>query len=101
MKLSFGGKNNQWTSSNFVLLDGQMVDYQHNTSFFSDPSVNFKWLVDKYIPVNLGRKTTSSGIFVFNADSEVELYFNCAEIPGLNNSSMAQLSLNLIFFRHN
>ena len=92
MSLTFG-KSNSWTSSNFVLLDGEMAQYQNKISFHSVPSVIFGWLIDRLEIVNLGHGTSSTGILIVNSDSDVELYYNYREIPGSKFSS----KLNFIY----
>ena len=81
MLLDFGNKNG-WSASNFVLIDGKFAPFQPKSNFNSIPSVNLQWLSDKDITLNLPKTTTSSGLFVFNSASVVELYYNNDEIKG-------------------
>ena len=82
LSLDFG-KNNRWTESSFVLIDGELAPFQPNTSFKSLPRINFAWLLNQNIPINLGQGTTSTGILVFAADSNVELFYHNARMTGM------------------
>ena len=76
------GKNKKWTESSFVLIDGQFAAFQPRLDFTSLPSMTFGWLTNQNISVDLSKRNTSTGIFIFNADSEVELYYNNAQLTG-------------------
>ena len=82
MHLDFGG-NNKWTDSSFVLIDGEFAPFQPKISFRSLPRINFGWLLNKNIPLDIGQRTTSTGILIFAADSQVELFYHSAKMSGL------------------
>ena len=81
MSLDFG-ENRRWTESSFVLTDGEFAPFQPNMSFKSLSQINFGWLLEQNISLSLGARTSSTGIFVFAADSEVRLYYHSAEMTG-------------------
>ena len=83
MWLNYGNEDT-WTANNFVLIDGEFAQSQPKANFRSISSINFKWLTDKNITLNVPKTTTSSGLFIFNSASDVELYYHDAEIKGLN-----------------
>ena len=83
MSLDFG-KNTRWTESSFVLIDGKFAPYQPPLLFGSLPTINFAWLANQNIAFNLGQIRTFTGIFIFAADSEVELYYRYPEMNGLD-----------------
>ena len=83
MFLDFGN-NKKWTDSSFVLLDGDFAPFQPRLSFQSLPQVNFGWLKRQNVSLDLGKNRALSGILVFAADSEVQLYYHLAEITGEN-----------------
>ncbi len=99
MSLDFGG-NKRWNESSFVLVDGDFAPFQPRLSFGSLPRINFgwlsKWLMKQNITLNLGGRTTSTGIFVFAADSEVQLYYHNAVMTGLD-----QFFFNIFFTSSN
>ena len=80
MLLTFGGTNSKWTSSNFVLLDGNEADFQPSRSFKSLTRLNFQWLLNKTF--NFGERASSNGLLIFNSGSDVELYYKMPEIKG-------------------
>ena len=82
MSLDFG-ENDKWTESSFVLIDGEFAPFQPRRKFQSLPRINFGWLLNQNIPLNLCQMTTSTGILVFSSDSEVQLFYNSPEITGL------------------
>ena len=77
ISLNFG-KNRRWTESSFVLIDGELAPFQPPRFFNSLPDINFGWLLNqvKSLPFYLGKRTTSTGILVFAADSEVQLFYH-------------------------
>ena len=81
MSLDFG-ENNKWTESSFVLIDGVLADFQPRRLFAAFPTLTFGWLLDHTIPVNFGQRTTSTGILIFAADSEVQLFYHSAKMSG-------------------
>ena len=82
MFLDFGQENG-WTKSNFVLIDGQFASFQLS-DFNSNANVNFKWLSDQNITVNLPATTTSTGLIIFNSASNVDFYFHDSKMKGLS-----------------
>ncbi len=76
------GKNKRWTESSFVLIDGEFAPFQPKISFRSLPRIIFGWLFEQNIPLNFDRRTSSTGIIVFAADSEVKLVYHAAEMTG-------------------
>ena len=82
MSLDFGTEK-RWTESKFVLIDGEKADFQPNVAFHSIPSVNFHWLASENVVLNLPKIKTTTGLFIFNSASNVNLYFNDEEINGL------------------
>ena len=82
MALDFG-KNRKWTESSFVLVDGEFAPFQPRLYFRSLPRINFGWLLEKNLHVNLVQKTTATGILIFAADSEVNLFYHASEMTGL------------------
>ena len=82
MSLNFG-PNKRWTESNFVLIDDGFAPFQPPRTFQSLPSINFAWLLKHTFNPYLGQTITSTGIFVFAADSDVHLFYHDAEMSGL------------------
>ena len=76
------GENKGLTESNFVLIDGEFASFQQNTSFEDLPRTNFGWLINN-LSLDFGQQTSSTGIFVFAADSEVQLYYHSLKMMGL------------------
>ena len=81
MSLDFG-ENNRWTESSFVLIDGEFAAFQPRIDFYSLRRINFGWMVSQNISLNFGQRTSSTGILIFAADSEVELFYHSVEIKG-------------------
>ena len=81
LSLNFG-RNRKWTDSSFVLIDGEFAPFQPSRLFDSLPNINFAWLTNKIMSLNLGQRTTSTGILVFAADSEVRLFYHSEEMTG-------------------
>ena len=82
MTLDFG-EHNGWTESSFVLIDGEFAPFQPRLDFKSLPRINFAWLLNQNISRNLGQRTTSTGVLIFAADSEFQLFYHSAEMTGL------------------
>ena len=81
MLLDFG-TNKKWTESSFVLLDGEFAPFQPQLKFESLPRINFDWLL-RNVSLNLDQISSSTGILVFAADSEVQLFYHNAVMIGL------------------
>ena len=82
MSLNFG-ENGKWTESSFVLIDGEFAAFQPPRDFQSLPRINFGWLLEQSNKsLDQGQLTTSNGIFVFAADSEVQLFYHTAKMTG-------------------
>ena len=97
MSLDFGNEKS-WTESNFVFIDGKEADFQPNSNFDSISSVNFHWLA-KDVNLNLPETSTSTGLFIFNSASNVNLYFHDQEIKGLIQFVLYKNQNKILFLR--
>ena len=64
-------------------LDVFYSPFQPDIGFTSLLRINFGWLLAQNLSLNFGQETTSTGIFIFAADSNVQLFYYSAEMTGL------------------